>query len=185
MTAPTPISQHAPHDEDQQQLEITDKQLIENVPLVITDANKRNSKQYGPFWLIEATRKDTGEVVAFVGSKVIDKLMDSVSQKKAFPVLAMIVKVSADNPQGYYWDLVDPPGTPAAAPTNGNAPSGRVSEIGSYIERKVITVDDVGILTKEIAGEPKKVNDLSDAEYKTLLERIAEIASSLESEPPF
>lgn len=187
MTNPTPISQHRPQDG-----EFTPKDDLENVPLVITSAKTAKGKQ-GMFWICQAARQDTGEAVVFSGSKVINELMANVQANNAFPVAAMIVKVKGDNPQGFYWDLQDwPEGTvlngdaptPEVAPA-ANGDGNRVAQIGAYIERRIITVDDVGLLTKEITGESKKVNDLDDTEYAALLERIAELESSIDSEPPF
>lgn len=165
MTSPTPISQHKPSNDENGQ-PLTQKNDIENVALVITSA-----KPVKNFWIVEATRTDTGEAIAFSGSKVINDVMAHVTAKKAFPVSAILVKVAAENPQGYYWDIQDPPGTLPA-------PSGRTQEVGAFIDRGRVSVEDVQTACKEIAGEPTKVADLLDEQYAALIQTLRALESS-------
>lgn len=174
MSNPTPISQHKPSTSNEDGQPLTQKDLLENIPLIIT-----NAKPVKTFWIIEATRTDTGEAVVFSGSKVINDVMAHVTAKKAFPVSAILVKVPGDNPQGYYWDIQDPPNT--QAPANGSVqPSGRIAEVGAFVDRKVVTPQQVQDMVAEIAGGPTKVAALSDDQYALLLSALRD----LESDPP-
>jgi hypothetical protein len=91
--------------------DFTPKDSLVNVPLLVTGAKKAKGR-IGEFVIVEATRQDTNAPVVFSGSKVIDQLVLAAKEADGFPVTAMLVKVEADNPQGYYWDLTDPPEAP-------------------------------------------------------------------------
>lgn len=185
MTTPRSIGQVAPAGNSGDREEFTKKDVIENVALVITAARTAKGPS-GPFWILEAARQDTGERVVFTGATVVDQQIGQVRDQDAFPVLAMLSKIQPEGGGNPYWMLVDPPGTPDVAPTaNGSPATSRIDEVGAFIERKVITVDDIPIFTKEIAGESKKVNDLDDDQYAALLERIREVESSVNAEPEF
>lgn len=179
MTNPSPISKYAPNNNggSGERTEFTDKKDLVDIPLVITTARSVRGKQ-GAFWIIEADRQDTGDHVVFTGSTVIDQTMTAVKDQNAFPVAAMLVKVQPDDPSAnWYWNLVDPPGTTAAA--EPSAARSRIEEVKALIDELNLPVSAVADQCAEIAGEGKKVNDLDDGQYEVLLTRLRT------TEPPF
>lgn len=180
MSGPTPISQHKPSNSGG---DLTQKDELENIALVITSAKPVKG---GKFWIVEAVRQDTGEAVVFSGSKVVDDVMAHVTAQNAFPVSAVLVKVKADNPQGWYWDLQDPPnaignGAPAA-------PS-RIDQVQEIIAYRRLTDADVVAKVTEIGGEGAKVRDLDDAKFQQLLDALMSMGDAPSDapleEPPF
>lgn len=114
MTVPKPISSFKPQDGDRKPF--TDKKELVGVPLVITSAKQITGK-IGEFFVIDATRQDSGEAITFTGSTAIDQTMTAVVAENGFPVSAALTQVPADNPQGWYWMLADvPTDTPPAPP---------------------------------------------------------------------
>jgi hypothetical protein len=178
VTTPQPISKYRPaNTEDGDRQPFTDKNEIANVPIVITGGRNIPGKN-GRFWVIEATRQDTGEVITFNGSKVIDETMATVDAAKAYPVAAMLVKVEADNPQGFYWNIIDPP---AATPVSNG--TDRVAEIQALLPKWGLFVDDVTSAIKEVVGEEKKIRDLDDDQYAAVKEILE--GRAVPDEPPF
>lgn len=182
MTEAKPISQYAPNNTGER-TEFTDKTILEGVPLVITGARTAKGSN-GVFWIIQAARQDTGEAVVFTGSTVIDQTMAAVKDAGAFPVAAMLVKVQPETPgANWYWNLVDPPGA--------SKPRGRIDEVGEFITAGAVTPDGVKQMCADIAQTGAKVNDLDDAQYGELLDRLAELlkvkgdTTPRGEEPPF
>lgn len=179
MTVPNAISQFAPNNNGER-VDFTDKKDLENVPLVITGARTAKGKN-GVFWIVECARQDTGEHIVFTGSTVIDQTMAAVKEGNGFPVAAMLVKVQPEEPgANWYWNLVDPPNTEIRA-TGMAQPPGRIAEIGAFVDRKVVTPEQVQQMCAEIAGAPgTKVASLSDDQYGVLLSILRELEAENE-----